>query len=221
MIRWFGGSPTRDRETAPRPLPRSRRFAVRPQNSRYGALEEAGQTLSSLFALPATPVLARLIFFNDLDVPWPLDSVAMALTSTAGDGLDPLGADGAPDPALWRRATFAHGGTNRDPVDLPDRNEQFSLTIASNSREPGQPELFFSDWTPIDGPSRADGRARYCSCAPIPASGCAFRAASGHRSPGSGRPRTDKSSRAMRPRHRSWAPRVATSRCSPVTASNA
>lgn len=178
MIRWFGKPSSSRPEISPSPPHLSRRFAVRPQNSRYESLEETGQTISSLFGVPAAPVLVRLIFFNDLDAPWTLDGAAIALTSMAGDGIDPLAYDGAPDPALWRRVTFAHGGANRDPVELPDRNQRYSLTLTANPREAGQPELFFSDWTPIDGPNRTDGagalmlvraysreRMRYAGCA--------------------------------------------------------
>jgi hypothetical protein len=110
-----------------------------------------------LFALPAAPVLARLIFFNDMDAGWSLDGAAMALTSVAGDGLEPRQAAGAPDNSLWRQATFAHEGADREPVEMPEANDRFGLILRPNPRESGRAELFFSDWTPIDGPSRADG----------------------------------------------------------------
>jgi hypothetical protein len=145
--------------TPPAPVRLSYRLAARLQNSRYASLPEPNRTLSSLIQLEAKPLWVRLLYFNDEPARWTLDAASVALTASVGDGCTPVGADGQPDSALWRRVTFqaATTGQHADPLDQETSCDVHSLTVPANPRENGRPVLMFSDWVPLAGPDRTDG----------------------------------------------------------------
>ncbi len=142
----------------PGPPPRlSQRLGYRLHNSRFASSPGPGGTIANLVHLDAEPAWIRLAFVNDQPQPWSLDGAAVAPTGGVGDGTTPIGRDGAPDAALWRRVFFDGGGADGSPPLEPETAAARSLDLPGNPRDPGRPVHAWSDWLPLTALPRSDG----------------------------------------------------------------
>ena len=137
---------------------RTNRLSWRLQHGGYSNAGVSGQTFSNLAHLEVEPCWVRLIYFNDLPVPWTIDGAAVAPSSSIHDGFSPTNDAGVPDDALWRQITFSGVGLDGEPISQTVGNAA-TLKIVGNPGSPGRPILAFSDWLPLAGLSRADGGA--------------------------------------------------------------
>ncbi len=164
----------------------SQRLGLRLQNSRFASPPGANTTVANLMQLEAEPTWVRLLFVNDQPEPWTVDGAAIAPSAAVGDGVTPVGADGRPDPSLWRTVTFEAGGADSTPPLDPIGNRR-TLLVPGNPLDPSRPVHAWSDWCPVSALPRADGgfgvlllvrtfsrgRMRFAACvgAPAPAIG--------------------------------------------------